>query len=210
MLISCYYTVGCNLATSGAGGVQTKGVHVCTVVPEVQPCQTKKTTIHSAAFGSKASKRVDMLQTIIDQSYDDSLDVTVALAPSPEPKAKRHKAAESPKSPTSPDYSNEEIPTKFSTKWLTTAKGLLAFVKNEDSGTIHCGWTRMRMLALPATSTGTFGEKITTWDERAIICMSGCESADSKCQGRPNLGGMCECHCHILQEHYDSRIARNN
>lgn len=132
------------------------------------------------------------LQTIRDQSYEDS------VAPSPEPKAKRIKCkrATSPDCMDSPDYSKEEVPTVFKTKFVATPKGILPFVQNVASGVVHCGYTRMMMLDLP--------------NERAIICMSGCESCTSQCQGRPHIGGVCECPCHILQSHYDSRYSMSS
>lgn len=130
------------------------------------------------------------LATILDQSQEDG----DGLGDQP-PRAKRCKRSGSP------SYKDEVIPeAQCMTKWVKTPTGILPFVKNMETDLIHCGYIRMRMLNFP---------KASGVDERAIICMSGCESWESQCQGRPNRGACCECPCHILQEHYDARLPKD-
>ena len=83
--------------------------------------------------------------------------------------------------------SNEEIPVNFRVKWVkTTDCGLIPFVRNESTGIVHCGKTRMKVFSTDGIAT--------------VMCMKGCHW---QCSGHKH--DHCGCHCHVLQWHYNSR-----
>ena len=133
---------------------------------------------------------VSMAQpTVLDQTIDDDdgqeqevLEVTA----SPAAKKQRTEPGASHLPPVNHD---EVIPQKFMTKWIATDYGILPFVKNCDTGLIHCGFTKMQVFDY---SSPMFG------DDKSVLCMSGCEVT---CQGP----SQCACFCHLLQKDYDAR-----
>ena len=121
--------------------------------------------------------------TILDQSIDEETLVDLTASP-----CHKKQKAESGQLllPVSKD---EVIPKHFMAKWVATDHGILPFVKNCETGLIHCGFTKMQVFDYSSPLTG---------DDKTVLCMSGCEI---ECQGPSN----CACFCHFLQKDYDAR-----
>ena len=141
--------------------------------------------------------------TILDTSSGTQEDETVALhsgsvalQPDPvaaqvaEPDAKRLKSS-------CPSNSIETIPQVFMAKWVATPRGILPFVKNMETGLVHCGFTKMNVLHFKDTSG--------CGDVWSVICLSGCNTV-GECPRDGNSNQECACFCHILQKDYDSRL----
>lgn len=92
-----------------------------------------------------------------------------------------------------PTASTEVVPKQFSAKWIATRKGILPFVKNLDTGLVHCGFTKMKVIY--------FKSDMGLDDYTSVVCLSGC--IDCPRDGITD----CECVCHLLQRDYDSRPA---
>ena len=105
-----------------------------------------------------------------------------------EPAAKRLKT-------TSPTYLGEPIPKQFMAKFIATGRGIVPYVKNMETGVIHCGFDRMKVNHFKSDSGID--------DYKSVICLSGC-FGDCKQEGQ----SPCDCSCHHLQKDYDARSAK--
>ena len=81
-----------------------------------------------------------------------------------------------------------KLPSAFRVKWVLTNTGLVPFVMNMDTRTIHCG--KAQMSVVPADD----GKSV-------VLCLKGCTW---DCPGHGHIE-QCGCHCHILQWHYNTR-----
>ncbi len=74
-------------------------------------------------------------------------------------------------------------------KWVEGPDGCIPFVKRGQTGLVHCGRSVMSI-------------QRSEWDQLVVVtCVAGCD---------PTWGSMfpdCNCLCHVLQEHYSSRVA---
>lgn len=74
-------------------------------------------------------------------------------------------------------------------KWVEGPDGPIPFVKRGQTGLVHCGRSVMSI-------------RRSEWDQLVVVtCVAGCD---------PTCGSMfpdCKCLCHVLQEHYSSRVA---
>ena len=74
-------------------------------------------------------------------------------------------------------------------KWVEGPDGPIPFVKRGQTGLVHCGRSVMSI-------------QRSEWDQLVVVtCVAGCD---------PTCGSMfpdCNCLCHVLQEHYSSRVA---
>lgn len=131
---------------------------------------------------------LDESQPIFDQEEHSS-----------EPDAKRQKGPDDERVPETSESSSvekttldiEELPTGIQAKWVRSKKGMIIpFVRNPKTDVIHCGYSRMKMVAYKSPGTNR--------DHRLILCLTGCEDG---CEG-PDA---CKCFCHILQADYDLR-----
>ena len=85
----------------------------------------------------------------------------------------------------------ERAGSKPLVKWIATPCGEIPYVKNMDSGLVHCGFAKMKILY----------DNTTFPPGRGILCLSGCESKRHDTSAKMQ----CDCFCHILQKDYDSR-----
>ena len=121
--------------------------------------------------------------TILDQSIDEEALVDLTASPC-------HKKQKAESGQLLLPVSKDEVtPKHFMAKWVATDHGILPFVKNCETGLIHCGFTKMQVFDYSSPLTG---------DDKTVLCMSGCEI---ECQGPSN----CSCFCHFLQKDYDAR-----
>lgn len=92
----------------------------------------------------------------------------------------------------------EVPPMEFMAMWVKSKQhGIVPFVKSMDSGLIHCGLSRMKMVTYKS-------QPDSGRDHTLILCLSGCE--DGYCGG-PDV---CKRGCHILQADYDLRNYDNS
>ena len=76
-------------------------------------------------------------------------------------------------------------------KWVYTPQGVVPYVLDKETNFIHCGFVKMKMMVNSTTPGG-----------RIIQCLSGCGPQCCVAMGRQKK---CECYCHHLQHHYDTR-----
>ena len=85
-------------------------------------------------------------------------------------------------------WAQEQIPKNNMVKWVPTPKGLIPFVLNPETDVLRCGEVRMKLFLRDGPG-------------KTVLCIRGCAW---NCPGHKSLE--CQCTCHLLQSHYDSRL----
>jgi hypothetical protein len=74
---------------------------------------------------------------------------------------------------------NEKIPREFMAEWVATPKGILPFVKNMETGVVHCGFVKMKVLHFKSASGCD--------DYKSVVCLDGCDTVDCKKKAIQNV-----------------------